>query len=42
MGGIFPESREDEILRFLRQDQPKQLEEYIKDNQLQPDLYQFH
>ena len=38
MGGIFPESREDEILRFLRQDQPKQLEEYIKDNQLQPDL----
>ena len=38
MGIILPESKENEILKLLRQDDARHLQEYIERNQLPRDL----
>ncbi len=38
MGVILPESKENEILKYLRKDDEKNLEDFIKLNELPPDL----
>ena len=43
MGGIMTPSKEEEIMKFLRQDDSKKLQEFIIKNQLSPDqLYTKH
>ena len=38
MGGIITPTKEEEIMKLLRLDDPKNLQKFIKDNQLTPDL----
>ena len=43
MGGILTPSKEEEIMKYLRQDDSKKLKEFIEKNQLSPDqLYTKH
>ena len=38
MGGIITPTKEEEIMKLLRQDESKKLQEFISDNQLTPDI----
>ena len=38
MGGILPESKENEILKLIRKDSARDLQEYLEINQVPKDL----